>query len=508
MGQRIFLSYASDNGPWVHNFCNRDWFGRHLPGIDFEDYQDMVNFGSVKNWIDEEINRVAGVVAFISRYYIESKYSQVEWQLARKMFGERHLSIAPVIMDNVGKSWWKERKEEFGKDFRLGGEDTYAFVDFSNPNNNGKYEVDIISQYGPVDLVTRRISELARLFFSHLNLSQMEPEPSGKDLALRGKEPEPPTAPLTLVVLGHPTSVMQRSIVPDVDALTVALSGFNVHPSRWGDEWVDQPAARGNDGATPIEPDALFVQPAAPRDAMVWGPAMPKVLDDWLKDSIPKFDKKPQQNPERRIVLWLPSEHATDDFRRLAAEKPTLRHDSPKDLATWIHNDLSMLSVSGPAVTMEAIDQGRLRHALEAGCADVVSGIVTPPPDLWSFYNQESLIKQLEIGGKRAIVALHDLNTPRALKWQDARAAIESKIKALMERIDAMEGKLDLFWTIMVVSKAKLLPFLRFPGSKLPNVALLPFNEVDPTHKYIVEPDPDALKVVQSYLQDWMNPRA
>jgi hypothetical protein len=239
---------------------------------------------------------------------------------------------------------------------------------------------------------------------------------------------------------------------------------------------------------------------------MVWGSAMPKILDDWLKDAIPKFDKMPEQKPQRRIVLWLPSERATDDFKRLAAAKPTLRHDSPGDLAAWIRNDLGMSPVSGPAVTMEAIDQGRLRHALEAGCADVLIGIVTPPLDLWSFYDQESLKKQLEIGGKRAIVAVHDLNTPRAPKWQDALAAIESKIKALKLCVDAMETTLDLFWTVMVVSKAKQLPFLRFPGSKLPNVALLPFNEVDdPGRPYIVEPNPGALKVVQSYVQDWVN---
>src|SRR5580704_2368596 len=113
MGQRIFLSYASDNGTWVRNFCNYDWFGRHLPNVELADYQDMVNFGSVRNWIDNEIHRVAAVVAFVSGSYIDSKYSQVEWQTAIQMVAERGLILAPVIMDNAAKNWWRTRKEEF-----------------------------------------------------------------------------------------------------------------------------------------------------------------------------------------------------------------------------------------------------------------------------------------------------------------------------------------------------------------------------------------------------------
>jgi hypothetical protein len=104
MKQRIFLSYASPDSDWVKKFCDQRWFGSLLPDVEIDNYQDMVNFGSIRRWIDEEINSVAVLIAFISRDYIESKYSQVEWQRAREIFAEHNL-IHAYPVDTQAYHW-------------------------------------------------------------------------------------------------------------------------------------------------------------------------------------------------------------------------------------------------------------------------------------------------------------------------------------------------------------------------------------------------------------------
>src|SRR5690242_7613946 len=59
MKQRIFLSYASPDSDWVESFCDQRWFGHLLIDVKIENYQNIVNFGSIRTWIDEEINSAA-----------------------------------------------------------------------------------------------------------------------------------------------------------------------------------------------------------------------------------------------------------------------------------------------------------------------------------------------------------------------------------------------------------------------------------------------------------------
>ena len=102
---------------------------------------------------------------------------------------------------------------------------------------------------------------------------------------------------------------------------------------------------------------------------------------------------------------------------------------------------------------------------------------------------------------------MHDLNTGLASTTREAQARVESKVKQhkLMadEIIKGLNRKLDLFWTVLLVEKTKMLPFIRYPANKLPNVTFLPFRKMNDA-RVPVAPDPDGARIYQSYLKDWV----
>src|SRR5689334_12103519 len=114
---RLFISYAAKDASWLSNFLHEDRFKPHLGTAVLQDYQDTANFGSIRDWIDEQVGQSAALLAFISRSYIASKYSREEWELALDLYEQRGLVVVPVIMDDDAIAWWTEQKAEFGSRF-------------------------------------------------------------------------------------------------------------------------------------------------------------------------------------------------------------------------------------------------------------------------------------------------------------------------------------------------------------------------------------------------------
>ncbi len=124
------------------------------------DYKDTITVGSISDWIGRKVGQAAALVAFISRNYVESKYSREEWALALDLHAQRGLIIVPVIMDDHAISWWKNCKREFGERFTLAVGDAFAYANFSSLTG-GRPE-DIVTRDGTIDAVTRKIAEVAR----------------------------------------------------------------------------------------------------------------------------------------------------------------------------------------------------------------------------------------------------------------------------------------------------------------------------------------------------------
>ena len=367
-----FLSYARTDTLWVKNFCGPDWFGANLGNVVLTDYQDTTNFGSITEWIEQAVGNAAALVAFISSSYTNSKFSQTEWDLAQTAHANGHLIVVPVIMDRDAKIWWDEKK--LGPRFGFSEANSYAYSDFSDPRT-GSHAVTIISESGTSNSVGRRIGDVARLL-------------SNKISALKSSAPPPDKA--AVVVLGHPTSTRQESISQDVNELAAQLRAAGVTHRAWKDQWTD-PDLLAGDEKDVFRRNVVFVQPAVPADAMLWS-NVPETLTDWL-GNVATNDGAANEATKSRAVLWVPARHKAESFDKRAStradsDNPILRHDTSKNLAEWIQQQIGAEVGPVPVVAIEAMEAGRLQEALQSGCEKVVSGIVRPPPEPWSFYNQ------------------------------------------------------------------------------------------------------------------------
>jgi hypothetical protein len=90
------------------------------------------------------------------------KYTLKEWWQALSEFNRRRLVSVPIMIDADAKAWWVEQKQ-LGNLSELGSD--YAYSDFTDGSGN---VLDIISAFGPVTSVTRKVGELARLIRKHL----------------------------------------------------------------------------------------------------------------------------------------------------------------------------------------------------------------------------------------------------------------------------------------------------------------------------------------------------
>jgi hypothetical protein len=125
---RVFLSYASEDLNWVHQF--KRWLVGPLGDVVLVDFRDGSNleFGPLGPWLDARVDEAAVMVAFVSRNYIEKVWTRAEWDsgLTKTQLGQ--LIFVPVMMDPDAKLWWAQLRKR-GKFAALPPD--YQFADFA-----------------------------------------------------------------------------------------------------------------------------------------------------------------------------------------------------------------------------------------------------------------------------------------------------------------------------------------------------------------------------------------
>jgi hypothetical protein len=152
------------------NFTNDMWFGQQLGNVHVQDYQlgDNLPFGSLDAWVTNQIAAAGAIIMIVSKDYIQKELTLKEWRQGLSEINRRRLIFVPVMIDASSKAWWEEQKQ-LGNLRGLGHD--YAYSDFTE---NGK-PLAIVTTYGPVERVTRKISELAWLIRSHLEKEVPKP---------------------------------------------------------------------------------------------------------------------------------------------------------------------------------------------------------------------------------------------------------------------------------------------------------------------------------------------
>jgi hypothetical protein len=164
-----------------------------------------------------------------------------------------------------------------------------------------------------------------------------------------------------------------------------------------------------------------------------------------------------------------------------------------------------------PILTLEEVDDAaKLREALHSGFRAVVEDVIHPPPEAWTFKGP-MLVNQIStLDVDRAIVAIHDLNTGVAKEPREARRQLEQKLGAVARDVEYAiksvgRSDLKLFWTALLVQKAKQLPWVKYPSpSRFEQWCLLPFESShNDEAEAVVSPKQAETEVFRSYLREW-----
>jgi hypothetical protein len=65
---KIFLSFASEDYPWVEWFTRDSWFTSQIGNVRLQDYKagDNLDFGELGKWVDEHVEEASAVVAYLA----------------------------------------------------------------------------------------------------------------------------------------------------------------------------------------------------------------------------------------------------------------------------------------------------------------------------------------------------------------------------------------------------------------------------------------------------------
>jgi CheY-like chemotaxis protein len=491
----VFISYADEDAYWKVNFTHRYWFGDLLGNVRIVDLQIGygLQFAPVDDWLRDRSDAVGAILVILSKQYITKASSLSNWWRGSSEANRRRLFLLPVIIDADARAWWVEQKlRDLGDD--------YAYVDFTQESK----PATIISSTGPVDAVTTKISELARLIRDHL-------EDQGQRASSSVKPPARVSSKRTIVVLGHPSAIATGEVDEMTRQLTGDLKRLNLEPINWGDGWRAPSARRGLVALQKKNP--LFVQPLGPADAGDYA-GNPGPLRKWLESAIASdFPEDVVGSSSLLLVLWLPGHPRDPAFEAALAggppdENTVLRHEDPVSFATWLSHQvdtadtMTMLLEEVPNVAASA----KLRAALHDGLYNIVETVVYPPPERW-FFSGNMLVEQLRsLDSDRAIIAIHDLNTATARDWRSARREVERKMNSIEQALRSA-GRTDLaiFRIVLLVRKADALPWVKYPSpSQFEGWHLLPFGEKNND----LAPKATQASVVRTYLKDWLGDSA
>ncbi len=506
LAPRVFFSYTGDDEWWIDLF--RPFF--KVGPVRILDYKDeSVAFGELRKALDGRIEGSDVVVAFVSRNYIDRKWTVAEWEKGLSEAEQRRLIFVPILLDADSIVWWEQRRLEK----RLPGlSDDYQPSIFSN--DNGRYALP--SRETPKYI--QKIVDLASTLQKRLN--------SRKDVPPR---PDAPTKTLDVVLLGHPSA----SLPPDLQAETQQLvSALGTSVVTWDDGWRAEEAPRAA-----IEPkaDPVFVQPITNAEAA-----------DYIKDRNKTNEYLAEVGrPKSRVAIWLPTSYPNRKFEQAAKEGATTRSadeknparypvllaNSPEGLAKWLWAEISGPTSPDEKMTVQVEGMGtdkvsspedviaaklKVDHLRDAVWGIVNHVVAKPKPaspalQFW----QTQFGKQIKnIKGSRAIVAIHDLDIrPNSdldfvrqqveIKFEDVQNVVEAEQK---QRIKDGKPCLNLFWTALLVNNADALPYSHYPDDgRFKDWRLLEFTPSDKKggERSVPVPDPVSLAVFRMNLLAW-----
>jgi TIR domain len=500
---KIFLSYASEDHPWVENFV--EVFSEHAGGVKIQDFKagDCLEFGELQKWVDESVSEATAVIAFVSEYYQSKEWTLAEWKKTVNEYRRRRLVFVPIMLDAEAKSWWANLRTQ-GDLCELPVD--YIYCNYCNPTGG---RVRICKD----DEVQGRIVRLALAVKSVL----MPPPalPPTIRLPTDGTAPQHPD----VVILGHPTNRAAEDTLAQVSALREALRVQGLSFETWNDGWLPNPPARGASGVS-AGAGTVFVQ------ALAAGEASEHVQE------VHRTEKRLAIAgvSGARVVLWLPSGQSDREFEDSASmsddlpslqvlqSTPALRVDPPDELALRLRAILRSTEPEvDPILQIETVgwaeggkldpDAKRLSDELTQMFNNIVKGVMPNSSLPLQFWDTQFQAQIAVLPGSRAIVAVHDLDIPPSADLVAKRKQMETKFKQMQEYVRQSEigNKRRFFWTALLYRNAKALPFARYPyDARFRDWRLLSFEEpVAARPGEPVRPDPASLGVFRSELFAW-----
>jgi hypothetical protein len=499
----VFLSYASEDRPWVEKFT--EVAAPYLGDVKVQNYLagDNLEFGQLGTWVEKSIDEAAAVIAFISEYYRKKKWTAAELKETLTEFRRGRLIFVPIMMDADAKAWWADLRQQ-GRLSTLPIDYMYS----SYADSRG-VRVKIA---GDDEIQTR----IVRLALKIRDTLVAPPAPHSGD--------KPPATPRAeLFILGHPTNRLADDIAAQSHLLAEAARAQGLEVQIWGDRWLTTSTARGELGM-PVGTTAIFVQPLAA------GEASEHALD--VRRTATRLATVGVYNP--CVVLWLPSGQSDPGFEASAAgsaddlpllstlqSNPALRVDPSGDLAahlcallraTEVNKDpvLQIETVGSPNGVRPDPEAKRLSDELARLFGDIVNGVVTiDSSSPWPFWDKQFKAQITRLPGSRAIVAVHDLDVTPSPDNLTNRKKIELKFQQMHEYVRQTESasNLNFFWTALLYKNANALPFARYPfDSRYRDWRLLSFErstDDKPATGQPVRPEPASLGAFRSELSAW-----
>jgi hypothetical protein len=503
---KIFLSYASEDGPWVKWFTKKDWFAQQIGIVTLENYLagDNLEFGELTKWVDEQISDATVVVAFVSEFYRKKDWTKVEWHKTLTEFRRRRLIFVPVMMDSEARAWWEDLRQRGELNVLLSD---YMYSNFSD--DRGK-RLSISEN----DWVQEQIARLARAIKAFLFAAPPSQSPGPP-------ETKPPSGQETVVVLGHPTSRFASELAADASALVQAVRAEGLSVQEWKDGWLRNSAMRGEPDQSALL-SAVFVQPLAAGEA---------------SEEVAQVGKTGKRLADAGVaaaplVLWLPSGQPDPDFEKAAAAlneampdlptlraRPALRTDTARDLSLRLRAILQstprrddpvvQIETVGSSAGQPDVEATRLSEQLSQLFGNIVNSVVTTDSSSpWPFWDDQFKAQIALLPGNRAIVAVHDLDvTPSADKTAN-RKCIELKFQRMQDYVRETDrgNKLKFFWAALIYKNANALPFAHYPfDGRFKDWRLLSFERAKGRSdtEQPVRPDPASLGVFRSQLSNW-----
>lgn len=462
----IFLSFASEDRHWVKQF--KGWFCDLLGTVVVDDFLDGNNldFGPLAEWLNEQVDEAAVMVAFVSETYIEKSWTFAEWERGLTRTRQGKLIFVPVMMHADAILWWQRLRKD-GK------------LDALPPD----FQFADLTEGGRRALLAEGSQAIERITnFAKRIRKELERRSPDRD---DGPVDKPRVDEDEVVILGHPTAMFDDDQQAASDALATELSKLSLRPRAWPDTWwVRRARSEIRSACTSSAASPLVVQPVVPEEA---DPS------DHRKRTVDRLENLGVR--DARVVLWLPRGQNDPAFEAAASSaEAAFRTDTPHGLAEWVRKVLRPDEPTGPSslsLQIEAMGQGnpsaqKLCNALDGDIREILKTTLnggSPSPQ--RFFCGPNFRVQLEdLVGGRAIVAVHDLNIKPSPDRRAIRKEMEDKLKFIQDTVgevnkDRSGPPLDLFFVALLARHAEKFPYEYPPDGSFKNWNLLHFDPTD-----------------------------